>query len=110
MDGTVTVDDVPPDQIQLWAEKDADMTTCSPKVKQLLLTCETSNDMYLKLQQTFERDSDLQKCLLMEKFYASSWNKTKTVIENVSEIQNLAHQSNSLDQYMSEIDIVTTIR
>ena len=45
----------------------------------------------------------------MEKLYAPSWNKTKTVTGNVSVIQNLAHQLNSLDQHMSEIAIVSKV-
>lgn len=66
VEGDVGIDDVPPDQVDLWLEKDNQasvyiLTTCAPQVKQHLLSCNTSCEMFQKLTQIFEKDNEHQK-------------------------------------------------
>ncbi|KAJ1525521.1 hypothetical protein ONE63_010329 [Megalurothrips usitatus] len=112
--GEVSIDDVVPGQQDLWLENDAQasvliMTTCAPNVKQHLLTCNTSNEMYDKLKQIYEKDNEHQRCSLMEKLYAYVWDPTKNAMENVSSVQNLAYQLNCLDQPVNETAVITKI-
>lgn len=112
--GVVPEDEVREDQIALWGEQDADasvliLTTCAPKVKQHLLTCSTACEMLTKLKQVFERDTDHLKCSLMQKFYSYAWDRTMSVMENISHVENLAHQLNGLGQAINETALMTKI-
>lgn len=111
--GTVAIDEVPEDQEGLWLEKGAEAasiltTTCAPKVKQHL-TCYLSHEVYTKLQATFEKDTEHQKCTFMHELYASTWDRSKNVMENISYIQNLAHQLNAIDQPVNQTAVMTKI-
>lgn len=64
VDGNVTIDDVPPDQIDLWKNNDASaklyfLASTDKCVKQHLLSC-TSKEIMDKIRTVHEMDSDHQ--------------------------------------------------
>ena len=75
VDGTIPVDRVPPDQISLWHTKDAEaklyiMMTTDQMVNQHLITCNTSKQMYDKLRNIYEKDTEHQRCHLLQELYS----------------------------------------
>ncbi|KAK3912024.1 Copia protein [Frankliniella fusca] len=114
VDGSVTVNDVPEEQIPLWKEEDAKaklyiMMTTDKVVKQHLMSCDTSKDMFDKLKNIYEKDTAHQKCHLLQELYAYKWMNQKSVLENICTVQQLAHQLNALDYAVDETAVVTKI-
>ncbi|KAK3920666.1 Retrovirus-related Pol polyprotein from transposon TNT 1-94 [Frankliniella fusca] len=114
VDGSVTVDDVPEEQIPLWKEEDAKaklyiMMTTEKVVKQHLMSYDTSKDMFDKLKNIYEKDTAHQRCHLLQELYAYKWMNQKSVLENICTVQQLAHQLNALEYAVDETAVVTKI-
>jgi len=61
------------------------------------MDCETSNQMWLKICNTYERDIDHQRCSLLQKFYSTIFEKGSDMATFISKIKNLVYCLNSLD-------------
>lgn len=102
-----------PDDIKAWTIKDAEaknyiLATIHQTVKSHIMMCTTSKEMYSKLQTIFEKDSEQQKCLLLQEFYSYQY-KSKSVLDNVSKIQNIACRLTSLKQNIDNTMVITKI-
>lgn len=114
VDGTVTLDEVPVDQHDDWREEDAKaklyiMMTTEKSVKQHLLSCSTSKEMYDKLKKIYEKDTEHQKCHLLQELYSYKWNRNKSCLDNVSTIQQLSFQLNSLGHVINDNAVLTKV-
>lgn len=85
------------------------MSTIDKTIKQHVLTCETCYEMFTKLKSIFEKNSEQQKCLLLQKFYSYKYDKAQSMLENVSKIQNIAYRLYSLNQKIDDIMVITKI-
>ena len=108
------MEDVPEEQIDLWKERDAKakmyiIMTTDKSVKQHLLSCQTSKEMFDKLKNIYEKDSEYQKNHLLQEMYSYKWIKSKSVLENVSSIQQIAFQLTALGQEVNEMAVMTKI-
>lgn len=102
------------DNRRTWKVEDAGakhciMSTIDKTIKQHVLTCETSYEMFTKLKNIFEKDSEQQKCLLLQEFYSYKYDKAQSMLENVSKIQNIAYRLSSLNQKIDDIMVITKI-
>ena len=114
VDGTITVQDVPDDQVDLWKEEDAKaqlyiLLTSHKSVKQHLLGCATSKEMFDKLKTIYEKDTEHQKNHLLQELYTYKWCKSKMVLENISHVQQLAFQLTALGHEVNDTSVMSKI-
>ena len=74
-----------------------------------ILTCTTAKEMYDKLKEVYQRDTEQQKCQLLQEFFNLQIDKTKNVVTNVSRLRNIAFRLTSLEQPVNETMIITKI-
>ena len=114
VDGDITINEVPPDQVNLWKERDAVaklyiIQSTASHVQKHLLSCNTSAAMLQKLKFLYEKDSAHQKNLLMEQLYAYKWDKNIPAIDNAGNVVNVAYQLSNLGQEMNDVAIMSKI-
>ncbi|KAE8741645.1 hypothetical protein FOCC_FOCC012848 [Frankliniella occidentalis] len=117
VDGTSTRDSIKKDDtaaLKQWLVQDATakhylFSTVDVKVKQHLLSCETSAVMLAKLKAIFEKDNIQQKCLLHTQFYAYVYNPSLPVFDNASQLESIANRLKALEEPIPENMVVTRI-
>lgn len=105
---TVKIEDTA-DVKELWAKRDARaqkmiVFTVDRKNKVHLMTCETAAAMYKKLCNLYEQITTEQKVDLMQNFYQFKFDDSLDMAGNISALQNLVTNINSLDPTTKKID------
>lgn len=78
------------------------MKTVDREAKLHLMTSETSKEMYDTLVRMYEKDTEQEKCLLLQKFYNFKFDNSKDVHYNFSKMQNIVYQLKLVDEEVSE--------
>lgn len=66
------------------------VTTIDKKVMIHILNCRISHDMYKKLCAIFERDTEQQKCNLLQDFFNYSFSTESNIASYISQLDNNA--------------------
>jgi len=74
-----------------------------------LLTCETAADMWNRLTDIYEQNSESSKSLLMSRFYAYRMESGDKVALYVSKVENLARQLRDIGETISDVTIIRKI-
>lgn len=74
------------------------LNTISKKNKQHLISCTSAYDMCTNMSETFKRNDEQQKGILLQEFYTQKWDPTKSAMDNISVTQNLAHHLAGLNR------------
>lgn len=96
-----------------WTLKDAKaqriiITTISKIPLSHLLNCTSSYEMFKKLTAIYERDTQQQKCSLLQQFFNHTFKNTD-IATHISTLENLAYKLNALNQQIDETMLITKI-
>lgn len=94
-----------------WIKKDAQcqkilITTIEKNLQVHLMTCSTSNEMWIKILEMFENKDEERKCLLMQEFFNIKMGKGEKVSLFLSKIKNLFSRLKTLDNSLND-DLLT---
>lgn len=97
-----------------WRKKDANakkviVTTLDQKPLMHILNSETSFQMWSKLKAVYERDTEQQKCSLMQEFFGYQYDKNGDIAANVSKLQNFAHRLRVLETEIDDKMLISKI-
>lgn len=98
----------------VWEKRDAlaqrfIITSVDRKVLLHIITCENSHDMFEKLCQIYDRDTDQQKCNLLQDFFTFKFKKDTDISSNLSRLQNIAFQLKSMKQNIDDNMVISKI-
>lgn len=101
-------------KIAKWKAKDAMaqhaiLRTIDKTVKLHLMNYELAKDMYDALLRIYKKDTNQEKCSLLQEFYNFKYDNTKDMHHNISEIQNLVFKLKILQEEISESMVVSKI-
>lgn len=97
-----------------WMKSEATVLKCitqtsDKKVILHIMGCKSAKEAYEKLKTLFERDTDQQKCSLMEKLYNFQFSASESVSDNIAEIDNIAFRLRALGEEISESMIMARV-
>lgn len=100
-------------ETQKWTKLNANaqkfiITTVKPNVLVHLLTLKSAEEMYKKLSEIFDKDSDTRKCDLLQNFYNYKFEK-RSIAENIAILQNIAFKLASLQENVTDGMIIAKI-
>ena len=104
--------DMNQEETRRWNMKDAKaqywiVSTIDRSVVHHIMTCKTAKEMFQKLKLIYEKDTETQKCQLLQEFYAYKYDRSKDVMTNMSNLQNIAYRLNGLKQPVDDLMIMT---
>lgn len=73
------------------------------------MDCETSYEMWSKICQTYERDTEQQRCCLLQKFYSATFEKGVDMSTYLSKLKNLAYRLNAINTKIDEKMLISKI-
>ena len=99
---------------KLWIQKDAKaqkiiITTVDKKLLIHIMNCKSSSEMYLKLKNIFKKETEDQKCLLLQEFFSCQFEKGTDLSTHLSKLQNMAFRLKSLKQDISNEMLMSKI-
>jgi len=99
---------------KIWQIQDAKarkiiLGSIDPSVKQHILAFRTSKEMYSKLKSLYAEDSDQTKHRLMSEFFDIKYDKTLTMMENISLVKNVTHRLKALKKEIDEAMVIQKI-
>jgi len=116
VEGTSKLADCENDEskIDKWKTKDAAaqhviLRTVDKSVKVHLMTCDSAKDMFNTLTRIYKKDSSQEKCLLLQEFYNYTFEKSKDIQTNISQIQNLVFKLKVLEEEISDSMLISKI-
>lgn len=78
-----------------------------------ILVCKTSHEMFKKICAMYERDTQQQKCTLLQEFFNFAYQKGTDIATHVSKLENLAYRlkilSTDIDDSMLMSKILATL-
>lgn len=78
-----------------------------------IVNCDAVYDMWNKLQNIYQRDSEQQKCNLLQEFFSYAFVKNIDIATHISKLQNIAHRLKALNANITEdmkiFKILTTL-
>lgn len=85
-----------------WQTKDANakkilITTVSKRTLLHIIDCTTANEIWLKIHQIYEKESDQQRCSLLQAFYNKTLSADEDIATHISSLKNMAFRLNTLD-------------
>ncbi|KYN01654.1 Copia protein [Cyphomyrmex costatus] len=85
-----------------WKKKDANakkviVITLDKKPLLHVMGCKTAYDMWKKIISIYERDSEQQKCTLLQNFFSFNYEKNVDLSTNIARLRNLATRMNTLE-------------
>lgn len=100
--------------VKSWTKDNAkamSIISMSMERKQLqsLITCTTAREMWQSLTRTYEQKSASSKLLLLQRYHEHRMNSSDSVVQHVTNVQNLASQLKDAGQTIDETDIMAKI-
>lgn len=97
-----------------WRRKDANaqkliVTTIDKKPLLHILNCTTSYEMWSKISNIYERESEQQKCNLLQSFYTAVYDKGTDIATYISKLRNIAYRLNALDTKIDDSMLISKI-
>lgn len=99
------------DEMAEWDKKDGAaqkyiLTTVDKRLITHIMNCETAEVMMNKLQEIFEKGDTKKKCTLIQEFYEISYNKSDSISEYISKVENLAQRINGIEENSIKDDMI----
>ncbi|XP_029178651.1 uncharacterized protein LOC114946368 [Nylanderia fulva] len=99
-------------QLAEWKKKDAKakriiVSTLDKHSLIHIVTCTTSHEMWQKLKDIYERDSQHQKCALMQEFFEYKKGSDSDMATYITELKNLAFKLKSLGEEINDTMIIS---
>ncbi|XP_072156694.1 uncharacterized protein [Bemisia tabaci] len=99
------------DEMAEWDKEDGAaqkyiFTTVNKRLITHIMNCGTAEDMMNKLQEILEKDYSKKKCTLIQEFHEISYNKSDSISEYISEVENLAQRINSIKENSTKDDMI----
>lgn len=97
-----------------WKKKDAIaqkiiISTLDKKPFLHIMDCETSYEMWRKISNTYERDTEQQRCKLLQEFYSISYEKDTDMSSYISKIKNLTYRLNAIDTKIDDKMLISKL-
>ena len=97
-----------------WLKKDARaqkliVTSLEKQPLTHILTCTSSKEMFKKICSVYERDTEQQKCMLLQEFFNYKYQRGKDMATHVSTLQNIAYKLKVLNTDINDIMIISKI-
>lgn len=101
-------------QKKIWEREDAKamfIISSTMEAKQLksLITCETANEMWVKLAKIHEQRSASNKLVLNQRYHEYRMTHGDSVVEHFTKVQNLAQQLRDIGQNIDDVSIMAKI-
>lgn len=85
------------------------ITTIENKQLMHVMHCNTAFEMWRKLQTIYERNTEQQKCNLLQEFFGYTYDKKGDIATHVSKLENIAHHLGMLQEKISNEMLVSKI-
>ena len=85
------------------------ITTIDKKLQIHILAAENAREIYEKITKLFLRDAEINKQKTMEEFFTYQWNKTFTVYENISKLEQLQFSLSKLNHIIDDQMLMSKI-
>nr|XP_012138746.1 PREDICTED: uncharacterized protein LOC105662244 [Megachile rotundata] len=97
-----------------WQRKDANAKKCivatvSKKTLLHIIDCKTANEMWLKIHQIYEKESDQQRCSLLQAFYNKTFSADEDIATHISSLKNMAFRLNALNTKLDNNMLISKI-
>lgn len=101
-------------EIKVWECENAKamfVISSTMEAKQLksLITCETANEMWVKLAKIHEQRSASNKLVLNQRYHEYRMTSGDSVVEHFTKVQNLAQQLRDIGQNIDDVSIMAKI-
>ncbi|KAK9739251.1 hypothetical protein QE152_g9167 [Popillia japonica] len=98
-----------------WLKKDARaqkiiITTIDKKLLPHIMNCNTAKDMFNKIKTLFERDTEDQKCVLLQECFNFKHEKGSNISLRIAKLENLAFRLKAVQQNVDDNMIMCKIR
>ena len=80
--------------------------TCDQTRLKEILTCTSAHGMWTKLQTNHAKSTEINKHLLLQKFFRLEWNGKETVANNIAELESLVAQIKLAGENLSDAILV----
>lgn len=113
--GELKYEDLTKDQEKSdWKRKDARaqkviITSIEKKQLMHILNCDTSQKMFSKLCDIYQKDNDQQTCTLLQDFYNFTYEKEGDMSSHISNLENLAFRLKALNQDINDTMLMSKI-
>jgi len=74
-----------------------------------ILTCVSAKEMFQRIRSVYERDTEQQKCQLLQEFFNYKYQKDQDMAIHVSTLQNMTYKLKVLNTDIDEIMIISKI-
>ena len=97
-----------------WVKDDAKAkyvisSSIDPSQLKIVLSCNTSKEMWSRLQTVHEQKSVTHKLLLSERFHSYKMSPTDSVTEHVSKVENMARQLLDLGENIPDVVVLSKV-
>lgn len=101
-------------EIKVWERDNAKamfVISSTMEAKQLksLITCETANEMWVKLAKIHEQRSVSNNLVLNQRYHEYCMTSGESVVEHFTKVQNLAQQLQDIGQNIDDVSIMAKI-
>lgn len=99
---------------KVWIRSDAKaqrvlISTVDKKVLLHIINCKTSAEMYTKLCMLYRKDSEIEKCSVMQEFFNFTYVKGCDMSLHISKLENLAYRLKTIKQDVSDEMLMSKI-
>lgn len=74
-----------------------------------IINCDSAYKMWLKLQAIYQRDSEQQKCNLLQEFFSYTFDKNVDVATQITRLQNIAHRLKIMETDITENMVISKV-
>lgn len=102
------------EQLTKWKNKNARamkviISSIEKKPLVHLMNCTNAKEMYEKLCSIYERDTEQQKCALLQEFFNYTYNKETDMATHISKLENLSYRLKALNQEINDTMLMSKI-
>ena len=73
------------------------------------MNCTTAHEIWVKISNIYERESEQQKCDLLQMFYSTVYDKDSDIASHISKLRNVAYRLNTLDTKIDDTILIAKI-
>lgn len=104
----------PPETREAWLTKDAVAlftVSSAMDVNQITLieNCETSKEIFDKLDSVYQQKTEFNKMMLHDKFHQYKMDPNDSMIQHISKVENIGRQIKESGETLSDVAIITKI-
>lgn len=97
-----------------WIKKDSCgkkmlILTIDKGLQTHIMNCKSSNEMWSKIREMYEKKGDVQKNKLLQEFYSATYEKGSSLLNHLSKIESIYHKLKEVDNTVTERMVVNKI-